>query len=138
RPHVRGGRPDPHGLRHQRDRDPDRPAQWRYDGDAGPVDGSRPAAARAPRAPDRPVASSSHSLVALTPAPAGAHRLVLWAVAPSLATGSRGAADALIAVVRALAGRPMPALAFVVFDPRGDTPANATAVRATLGSTIID
>jgi hypothetical protein len=88
--------------------------------------------------PIAPVASSSHSLVALTPAPAGAHRLVLWAVAPSLATGSRSAADALVAVVRALAGRAMPPLAFVVFDPRGDPVANAAAVRATLGSTVID
>ena len=88
--------------------------------------------------PIAPVASTSHSLVALTAAPAGAHRMVLWAVAPSLATGSRSAADALVAVVRALAGRPMPPLAFVVFDPRGDPVANATAVRAILGSTIID
>ena len=88
--------------------------------------------------PIAPVASSSHSLVALTPAPAGAHRLVIWAAAPSLATGSRSAADALSALVRALAGRPTPALAFVVFDPRGDPAANATAVRATLGSTVID
>src|SRR5213075_345161 len=54
--------------------------------------------------PIAPVASSSHSLVALTPAPAGAHRLVIWAVAPSLASGSRSAADALGALVRALGG----------------------------------
>jgi len=85
-----------------------------------------------------PVASTSRSLVALTPAPAGAHRLVIWAVAPSLATGSRSAGDALSAVVRALAGRAMPPLAFVVFDPRGDPLANAKAVRATLGSAVID
>ena len=88
--------------------------------------------------PVAPVASASHSLVALTPAPAGAHRLVIWAVAPSLATGSRSAADALSALVRALGGRATPALAFVVFDPRGDPVANAAAVRATLGSTVID
>ena len=88
--------------------------------------------------PIAPVASSSHSLVALTPAPADAHRLVLWAVAPSLATGSRSAADALVGAVRAFAGQAMPPLAFVVFDPRGDPVANATAVRAALGSTVID
>lgn len=88
--------------------------------------------------PIAPVASSSHSLVALTPAPAGAHRLVIWAVAPSLATGSRSAGDALSALVRALAGRAMPPLVFVVFDPRGDPVANAKAVRATLGTTPID
>jgi peptide/nickel transport system permease protein len=85
-----------------------------------------------------PVSTSSRSLVALTPAPAGAHRLVVWAVAPSRSTGSRSAADALTALVRALAGPPMPPLAFVVFDPRGDPVANATAVRAVLGSTVID
>lgn len=84
------------------------------------------------------VTASSHSLVALTPATAGTHRLVIWAVAPSAATGSRSAADALTAVVRALAGREVPALAFVLFDPRGDPAANATAVRAVLGSTPID
>ena len=88
--------------------------------------------------PIAPVASSSHSLVALTPAPAGAHRLVIWAVAPSLATGSRSASDALSALVRVLAGRAMPPLVFVVFDPRGDPVANAKAVRATLGTTPID
>ena len=85
-----------------------------------------------------PVAASSRSLVALTPASADAHRLVIWAVAPSLVTGSRSAADALSALVRALADRAMPPLAFVVFDPRGDPVANAKAVRATLGSTAID
>ncbi|MDP9245754.1 MAG: ABC transporter permease subunit [Chloroflexota bacterium] len=84
------------------------------------------------------VTSQSHSLVALTPAPADAHRLVLWAVAPSASTGSRSAADALSAVVRALAGRDTPPIAFVVFDPRGDPAANAKAVRAVLGSTPID
>lgn len=88
--------------------------------------------------PIAPVASSSHSLVALTPAPAGAHRLVIWAVAPSLATGSRSASDALSALVRALAGAAMPPLAFVVFDPRGDPVANAKAVRAMLGTIPID
>ncbi|MHB8632098.1 MAG: hypothetical protein ACYC9W_09250, partial [Candidatus Limnocylindria bacterium] len=45
---------------------------------------------------------------------------------------------ALCAVVRALAGQALPPLAFVVFDPRGDPVANARAVRATLGSTVID
>ena len=88
--------------------------------------------------PIAPVSTSSHSLVALTPAPAGAHRLIIWAVAPSRATGSRSAAEALIALVRALAGRPTPPLAFVIFDPRGDPFANAKAVRAALGSTVID
>ena len=59
-------------------------------------------------------------------------------MAPSRATGSRSAADALSALVRALAGRPTPPLAFVIFDPRGDPFANAKAVRAALGSTVID
>jgi len=84
------------------------------------------------------VSSASHSLVALTPASAGTHRLVIWAVAPSAATGSRSAADVLSALVRALAGRDAPPLAFVLFDPRGDPAANAKAVRAVLGSTPID
>ena len=87
------------------------------------------------------VMSSSHSLVALTPAAAAAHRLVIWAVTPSLATGSRSAGDVLSALVRTLqrsAGRPLPPLAFVAFDPHGDTTANARAVRATLGSTGVD
>jgi len=88
--------------------------------------------------PIAPVSTSSHSLVALTPVAAGVHRLVIWAVAPSRATGSRSAADALSALVRALAGRPTPPLAFVVFDPRGDPLANAKAVRAVMGSTVID
>jgi hypothetical protein len=64
--------------------------------------------------------------------------MVIWAVAPSLSPGSRSAADALSALVRALAGRTLPPLAFIVFDPRGDPVANAKAVRATLGSTVID
>ncbi|MDQ6858999.1 MAG: ABC transporter permease subunit [Chloroflexota bacterium] len=84
------------------------------------------------------VTSESHSLVALTPAPADAHRLVIWAVAPSTSSGSRAAADALSAVVSALAGRDTPPLALVVFDPRGDPAANARAVRAVLGSASID
>ena len=85
-----------------------------------------------------PCTAASHSLVALTPASAGTHRLVIWAVAPSAATGSRSAADVLSALVRALAGRDAPPLAFVLFDPRGDPAANAKAVRAVLGSTPID
>ncbi len=88
--------------------------------------------------PIAPVSTSSHSLVALTPAPAGVHRLIIWAVAPSRVTGSRSAADALSALVRVLVGRPTPPLAFVIFDPRGDPVANAKAVRAALGSTVID
>jgi peptide/nickel transport system permease protein len=84
------------------------------------------------------VAASSHSLVALTAGSAGSHRLVIWAVAPSAVTGSRSAADVLSAIVRTLAGRDSPALAFVLFDPRGDPAANAKAVRAVLGSTVID
>src|SRR5206468_5836224 len=84
------------------------------------------------------VTAGSHSLVALTPASAGTHRLVIWAVAPSAGTGSRSAADALSGVVRALAGRDVPPLVFVIFDPRGDPAANAKAVRAVLGSTPID
>ena len=88
--------------------------------------------------PIGPVSTSSHSLVALTPAPAGVHRLIIWAVAPSRATGSRSAADALSALVRALDGHPTPPLALVVFDPRGDPVANAKAVRAALGPTVID
>jgi peptide/nickel transport system permease protein len=84
------------------------------------------------------VTAASHSLVAETPASAGTHRLVIWAVAPSAATGSRSAADVLSALVRALAGREGPPLAFVLFDPRGDPAANAKAVRAVLGSTPID
>lgn len=88
--------------------------------------------------PIGPVTETSRSLVALTPGSAGSHRLVIWAVAPSLATGSRSAADALVAVVRSLGGQARPALAFVVFDPRGDPLANAIAVRATLGSAVID
>ena len=88
--------------------------------------------------PIAPVSVASRSLVALTPAPEGAHRLVIWAVAPSRSTSSRSAADALTALVRVLAARQAPALAFVVFDPRGDPFANAKAVRAALGSTPID
>jgi peptide/nickel transport system permease protein len=84
------------------------------------------------------VTASSHSLVALTPASAGTHRLVIWAVAPSAVTASRSAADVLSALVRALAGRDAPPLAFVLFDPRGDPAANAKAVRAVLGSIAID
>ncbi len=84
------------------------------------------------------VTSTSRSLVALTPAPADAHRMVIWAVTPSLATGSRSAGDVLSALIRALDGRPLPPLALVAFDPHGDTAANAKAVRATLGSTVID
>ncbi|HSW95985.1 MAG TPA: ABC transporter permease subunit [Patescibacteria group bacterium] len=78
------------------------------------------------------------SIAAVTAASAGVHRLVIWAVAPSAATGSRSAADVLSALVRALAGRVPPPLAFVLFDPRGDPAANAKAVRAVLGSTPID
>jgi hypothetical protein len=111
-------------------------------GDATATQGRSMARELAERAhvelPIAPVASSSHSVVALTPAPAGAHRLVIWAVAPSLSTGSRSAADALSALVRALTGRALPPLAFVVFDPRGDPVANAKAVRATLGTIAID
>lgn len=84
------------------------------------------------------VTAESHSFVALTPAAAGVHRLVIWAVAPSLSTSSRSAGDALSALVRAFDGRTLPPLAFIVFDPRGDAAANAKAVRATLGSTVID
>jgi len=84
------------------------------------------------------VTTASRSLVALTPAPAGAHRLVVWAVAPSRADGSRGAADVLAAIVRALAGRALPPLALVLFDPGGDSQANAKAVRATFGTTQLD
>ncbi len=84
------------------------------------------------------VTSTSRSLVALTPAPADAHRMVIWAVTPSLATGSRSAGDVLSALIRALEGRPLPPLALVAFDPHGDAAANAKAVRATFGSTVID
>lgn len=84
------------------------------------------------------VTTASRSLVALTPAAAGAHRLVLWAVAPSRSDGTRGAEDLLAAVVRSLAGRSAPPLALVLFDPGGDAQANAKAVRATLGTTPLD
>ncbi|HUQ17656.1 MAG TPA: hypothetical protein VM070_07705, partial [Candidatus Saccharimonadales bacterium] len=84
------------------------------------------------------VTTASRSLVALTPAAADAHRLVVWAVAPSRADGMRGAEDVLVAVVRALAGRPLPPLALVLLDPGGDTQASAKAVRATLGTSPLD
>ncbi|HEY8655943.1 MAG TPA: ABC transporter permease [Candidatus Limnocylindria bacterium] len=84
------------------------------------------------------VTTASRSLVALTPAAAGEHRLVVWAVAPSRTDGTRGAEDLLAAVARSLAGHPLPPLALVLFDPRGDTQANAKAVRAALGTTPLD
>jgi len=84
------------------------------------------------------VTTVSRSMVALTPAPAGAHRLVVWAVAPSPIDGSRSAADALAAVVRGLAGSALPPLALVLFDPGGDATANAKAVRVTIGMAPLD
>ena len=111
-------------------------------GDVTTTDGRSMARALPERAhlelPIAQVTAASHSLVAVTPASAGTHRLVIWAVAPSAATGSRSAADVLSALVRALSGRDVPPLAFVLFDPRGDPAANAKAVRAVLGSTPID
>jgi peptide/nickel transport system permease protein len=116
--------------------------QAQQQGDLTTTDGTSMARALPERAhlelPIAPVTTSSHSLVALTPASAGTHRAIIWAVAPSATTGSRSAADALSALVRALAGRDVPPLAFVLFDPRGDPAANAKAVRAVLGSTPID
>ena len=84
------------------------------------------------------VHATSHSTVALTPARADAHRLVLWAIAPSSVDGSRGGADALAALLRSIDVRSSPGLAFVVFDPRGDPVANAKAVKAVLGPIVVD
>lgn len=111
-------------------------------GDLGTTDGTslaRPLPERAHlELPIASVTATSRSLIALTPASAGAHRAVIWAVVPSSETGSRSAGDALSALVRALDGRTAPPLAFVIFDPRGDPVANAKAVRAVLGSTPVD
>jgi peptide/nickel transport system permease protein len=82
------------------------------------------------------VSETSHNHLALTPARPDGHRLVLWAVAPSAIDGSRSAADALAAAVRSLRGRPVPGLAIVSFDPRGDTAANAKELIAAIGGPI--
>jgi hypothetical protein len=82
------------------------------------------------------VTETSHNLFALTAARPDGHRLVLWAIAPSAVDGSRGAADALAAAVRSLRGRPVPGVAVVFFDPRGDTAANAKELLAAVGGTI--
>lgn len=82
------------------------------------------------------VTETSHNLLALTPARPDGHRLVLWAIAPSAIDGSRSAADALAAAVRSLGARPVPGLAIVFFDPRGDTAANARELVAAVGAKI--
>lgn len=88
--------------------------------------------------PVGPVRSSSHSTLTLGPERPDGHRLVLWALGPSPVDGTRGAADALSALVRSVDVRGTPGLAFVTFDPRGDPVANAKAVKAVLGSAIVD
>src|SRR5258708_4656724 len=82
------------------------------------------------------VTETSHNLLALTPARPDGHRMVLWAIAPSAIDGARGAADALAAAVRSLRGRPVPGLALVFFDPRGDTAANAKELIGRIGGTV--
>ena len=81
------------------------------------------------------VTETAHSLLALSPARPDGHRLMVWAVAPSAIDGSRGAADALAAVVRGLAGRALEGIALVVFDPHGDVAANATEIAKAIGGT---
>jgi peptide/nickel transport system permease protein len=82
------------------------------------------------------VTETSRSFLALTPARADGRRMVLWAIAPSAVDGSRGAADALAAVMRSFGGRPSPGLALVLFDPRGDTAAGAKDLIVAIGGRI--
>jgi hypothetical protein len=62
--------------------------------------------------------------------------MVIWAIAPSVLDGSRGASDALAAAIRGFAGRPTPGLALVFFDPRGDPGANAKELMAAIGGRV--
>lgn len=84
------------------------------------------------------VRAASHSVAAIGPARPDAHRLVLWAMTPSSLDGTRGAPDALAALLRSIDPRSSRGLAFVLFDPRGDPVANAKAIKAALGPGIVD
>ena len=88
--------------------------------------------------PVGPVHATSHSVVALGPARPDGHRLVLWAMTPSSVDGTRGAPDALAALLRSIDPQASQGLAFVLFDPRGDPVANAKAIKAALGPGSVD
>lgn len=82
------------------------------------------------------VTETARSLLALSPARPDGHRLVIWAVAPSAIDGSRGAADAVAAVVRSLGDRVPAGLAVVFLDPHGDVGANAAEVAKAIAGTV--
>ena len=88
--------------------------------------------------PVGPIHATSHSVAALSPARPDGHRLVLWVMTPSSVDGTRGASDALAALLRSIDPRASLGLAFVLFDPRGDPVANAKAVKAVLGPGSVD
>jgi len=88
--------------------------------------------------PVGPVHATSHSVLAQSPARPDGHRLVLWAMTPSSVDGTRGAPDAVAALLRSIDPKASPGLAFVLFDPRGDPIANAKAIKALLGPGSVD
>ena len=67
------------------------------------------------------------SVVAESPAPADAKRIVVWAVAHPSSIGDREPVEAMAAAAHAIAGRDLPFI-FVAFDPSVDPSGNAQMV----------